>query len=103
MKKILIAVFMVLVMVGMANAEANWRDTCRDLGGLAEVIMDSRQMGVPMARLMAVISDEGGSQLTESLIIDAYSVPRFRTEKMQKQAVADFREKVYLECVIALR
>lgn len=99
MKAFLILLILNLTMLPV-HAE-DWRETCSTVGELATTIMESRQSGASMAKLMEAVP-EGGSYI-ETLIISAYDVPRYSTERMQKKAVEEFRDEVYLECVKALR
>lgn len=70
-------------------------DQCKGVETLATVIMEKRQEGVAMSRLMAVDNAES----FKNLIIEAYSTPRFSVPSNQREAVKDFANMAYLECV----
>jgi hypothetical protein len=89
-----------------AQAEDDWRSACNSLAGLAETIMDGRQQGVSVAKMMEAIANEEeqtAQKLVEELIIAAYDQPRFSTAKMQRRTMEEFRDAVYLQCVKARR
>lgn len=85
-----------------APALAEWRESCGQVGDLAEVVMENRQGGISMARMMRVAQGEA-QEIAEAIIIDAYDYPRFSTSKVKRQTVEDFRDKWYAQCVKDLR
>jgi len=93
---------LILSIIAMPLQAGDWRKTCGSVGELATTIMESRQSGVSMAKMMGAVSGEENS-LAEKLIISAYDSPRYSTERMQKRTVEEFRDEVYLECVKAMR
>ncbi|SDY98096.1 hypothetical protein [Nitrosomonas sp. Nm33] len=100
MKKFLIVLFF-LVFATPIYAD-NWRKGCEVASAYATAIMESRQAGVAMSRLMELTKEEGpkdDQSLIEMIIIDAYDRPRYSTEPMQQRAMEEFRDDTYLKCV----
>lgn len=94
---------LVLLLIFPAVLSANEKgEMCSAASELAETIMRNRQDGVSMAKMMSVEMGEL-KEAAEILIISAYEKPRFSTEKNKNDAVADFRDSVYLECIKAYR
>lgn len=86
--------FLTLALTFSMGAQSKEQDVCGAIGELAEGIMKAHQIGVPMSKIV-----EGGNELVEAMAIDAYSRPRYSTERMQNRAVAEFRDAVYLMCI----
>lgn len=76
-------------------AETDVPATCKDLGQLAESIMEARQSGVTLSRSMEVAE---GSDFTQALVLAAYQTPRFNTDEYQRESITDFRNAVELAC-----
>ena len=91
------AIIMAILMALSATAAA---DQCKMTGDIAEMMMKARQVGVPMQEMMAVSQD---NELRAAMVLDAYEVPRFTTEKFQKRQEQDFRDKWYMACYKALK
>ena len=98
-----ILITLVLYIMAMPVQAADWRETCGKFGELATTIMENRQSGVSMAKMMEAIAGGEENPLIEKLIISAYDSPRYSTERMQKRTVEEFRDEVYLECVKGMR
>ena len=79
-------------------------ETCKLLGQTAKMIMELRQLNVPMSDTLAALSnipeteEFNVQEALRSLTVDAYSSPRFSTEEMQLGAVGDFQNTVELKC-----
>lgn len=74
---------------------------CTPLSETAAQIMKSRQMGVPMSKVIGVFKEEGAA-LYRNLTVEAYDSPRFSTKPMIEKAVSDFESKAFLDCYKAL-
>jgi hypothetical protein len=74
--------------------EPTGQQLCASFGDLAETIMQNRQNGVPMSKMM----DATDLELARAIILDAYKLPRFSSEDYQEKQTADFRNEVELEC-----
>lgn len=85
------------------NSKSNndWRDTCAAMQRLAKSIMTARQNGFAMSDMMSKSDASGDAivkKLDESLIIYAYSLPRYSTNEMQQKSIEDFGNDTYLQC-----
>ncbi len=99
MKTLLITLAICLFMSAPSQAEESWQETCAAIGNFAETVMENRQAGVSMAKMMELTDTE----LLQEIIINAYSSPRYSVERNKKREVADFRDRWYLECVKNVR
>jgi len=75
-------------------------DNCRAISVYARSIMESRQRGVAMADVMdlAVEADPHLSPMLRQMTVDAYALPRMRTEGNQARSARDFENEAYLFC-----
>ncbi len=62
--------------------------------------MTNRQLGGSMADAIEVAN---GDETLESIVISAYEVPRYGTERMQQRQIEDYKNEVYLTCAKAAR
>lgn len=77
-----------------ASCQPAWaKDHCLELSELAATLMEARQRGMQLSKVVETI----GPGL-ERLAHLAFSEPRYRTPEMQEQAKRDFENMVYLEC-----
>ncbi len=93
-----------------ANAYASVDEECLLYDTAAKGAMETRQRGVPLADVMKIINKGTGkdvspeSQLADKAVrkafLEAYQTPKYGTEEMQKEAVNEFRNKFYSECLI---
>jgi hypothetical protein len=75
--------------------EAITTDVCAVRGRNAAKIMEFRQDGFPMSKLIAAFRDlPSGKQMVR----DAYSTPRYSTSRHRLRAIEDFRNVAELEC-----
>lgn len=89
-----------------AIAEPTPHEFCTEIAGLAEVIMEGRQNGTPMHAMMDVAargSDPVMNSATETLVIDAFSRPRYGTEQYKQMTISDFADSAYLSCITTVR
>jgi hypothetical protein len=90
MKRLLIAVTAALM---MSSAQA--KEPCAVLGELARTVMDSRQLGVALSKLMDIVKDDS---LSKRIVLDAYEQPRYQAEEFKRAAVEDFGNKWEIMC-----
>jgi len=108
MKHVVIGLFLLVGSVASsvyAEDGGGWQEMCKATEELSRTVMSTRQKGADMSKLMAAIQGYPKAQMkmTENIIIEAYSKPRYSTKKMQQESVSDFANEVYLECVKKLR
>ncbi|MGX9996688.1 hypothetical protein [Vibrio sp. JZG120] len=95
-----ITITFILYVIAMPLRAEEWMEICEKYGSLATSIMNNRQVGVSMSKMMEAVD---GDKLLQNLIIEAYDSPRFSTDKMQKKATERFRDDTYLACVKSMR
>ena len=98
MKKIILP--LIFLSISSPLQANDWRALCGDISGLASQVMKSRQSGIPMS---AMIQATQGDSMMENMIISAFETPRYSSEKVKKRTIEDFRDKIYLECIKALK
>ena len=77
---------------------------CDEMSEYAEVVMQAHQSSVPMKDVLKVVEGESViNKIYKSIVIDAYSQPRYHTAAVKEQAVADFRDAVHLFCLESLK
>lgn len=69
---------------------------CAEVSSLAESMMDHRQKGTGMAKMMEVA---GELLLAREMVIMAFEQPAFSTPDYQRKAVRQFADEWYLACV----
>lgn len=76
--------------------------TCKAFGGLAQVVMEKRQEGVPISDLMdALVFDQKDvprRKRNSKMIMDAYEYDRAPIAELRAKAISSFRNKYELEC-----
>lgn len=78
---------------------AETEDPCPVLGELSGVIMENRQAGTPISKMMSVSPD---NDLVTAIILQAYQQPRYSTEKYRQRAIDDFANTVMTACYMAM-
>ena len=84
------------------SKEMKW---CSTLSHISEMIMKSRQNGVDMERMMehnTKLVNKGNPDIS-FIIIEAYEMPRFTTQRIKVQTIKDFKNKQYLACIKAAK
>lgn len=92
--KNLFATTCIVVLFSGASVHAE-RASCAEIGSLAHTIMEARQSGTPMSRVMEILEDFPAAP---PLVIAAYGTPRFSTKSYQAEAASDFRNEVEVLC-----
>ena len=90
MKRLMIAAVAAL-MLCPAQAE----EPCAILGKLARTVMESRQLGVALSKLMTIVKDDS---LSTKIVLDAYEQPRYQSEEFQQHATENFGNKWEIMC-----
>lgn len=109
MKKLFTVTALTLALISTAHADTGQRGFCSIVSEIAEVVMTSRQAGVPLREMMEmlkgvnaeILKTEGtkeGLELIEVLIIDAYKKPLQPTVIHKKLAIQEFENEHYLRC-----
>ena len=69
-------------------------DACTAFSNLAKSVMELRQKGSDIAKVMDITDDEEFREL----VVAAFMVPRFTVEDRKQAAVVDFGNTAYLSC-----
>jgi hypothetical protein len=82
------------------NGQAH--EFCFAQSELAEVVMQRRQEGIPMRKVMEKLShvEVGDVQkgLTFAMVTDAYSRPLFNSSGNQQESINEFGSLIYRQC-----
>lgn len=79
-------------------AEQSKDEMCKRWGDLAVKIMDLRQLEEPMSSVIKLIASDKESKITRAIIINAYDQPSYKTKQNRDRAIAEFRNRLELEC-----
>lgn len=91
----------VLLVFGFAHAEglpmsrAEKDVFCAELDGLARDVMTARQAGMPMPKVMQIMTEYGSDdhkELGRSLVKSAYAKTRWQTERQQQMEIDKFAD-----------
>ncbi|RRD21590.1 hypothetical protein ECB98_23625 [Brucellaceae bacterium VT-16-1752] len=89
----------VLLLTSYAQAaEASKDEMCKRWGDLAVKIMDLRQSETPMNEVMKVADVKDGASVTRQIITWAYEQPSYSTKSIRERAIAEFRNRIELQC-----
>ena len=94
MMNLKVAVAAVAIVAATSAVAETKQETCTLIGQLAAVIMEKRQDGVDMSRLMEIADTE----LVQELVIFAYEMPRYSSEDYKRTAVQDFANEAMGVC-----
>lgn len=92
MRKIMIAAVLLAAACAPVHAASETEVKCRALSVLGGKVMVGRQAGVSAADAVEQLGD------FVWLWDEAYKVPRYQGDKMQRQAKQDFENHVYMKC-----
>jgi len=70
-------------------------EVCSTFEELAGLIMEHRQLGTPMSKIMKIL---GSDKIGRKIVVDAYEETRFSTESYQKKSIENFKNKWFLSC-----
>lgn len=71
-------------------------EKCKASYTIAEKIMEARQHGVPLPRMIEIAE---GDALFMALTRQAYETPRFSSESYKRNKIQDFANEIYLICL----
>jgi hypothetical protein len=100
MKNILAAVILSIATISSASAN---QDVCKKAAELGMLIMEMRQSGTPITKMLDFAagspSDEETKKLTNTLINKAYQKTRYSHKPNQESAAVDFGTEIYTACM----
>ena len=91
MKKLLLAALFAALPV---SAKPTLED-CKVVSNLASQIMENRQYGVDMAKMYEIAKED----LSRQMILQAFEVPMYQTEKHKQMEISKFKNSWFKSCV----
>lgn len=93
-------VFVLAALLFASSAMSNDRRAevmraCKVQSELGEVIMQSRQQGIPISKMMEHVK---GDDVSQALVLVAYKRPRFHAKEAVEREVQEFSSAAYLRC-----
>lgn len=104
MIKLITAVLLTLSLSAHASnkpSEAPDEDFCNTMYTIGKSIMEVRQAGVSMPKLMAIMK-ANNMGFVKPAIMAAYDQPRMFTESSQERMIEEFANDMYLGCLEGL-
>ncbi len=94
MKKFLLAALITLFSAtSHASNDDYVHEICSLESDVAGLIMEARQYGVPMPKVMSQVSDS-----FKHYVVSAYKDPRWSTEKRKQSSMGEASSNAYLRC-----
>lgn len=78
--------------------EISDHEFCKSVSNLAETAMTYRQEGISVVAMIEAVD----LPVSRFLIKEAYKMPRYSSEEYQRQAISDYRDEYYINCLKAL-
>ena len=70
--------------------------TCRVAAEYGELLQEANQAGIPLADVVDTAKQAG---IDPKYAVRAYKYPRLQNPDLQKKMIADFRDRMYIECL----
>ncbi|QDP59264.1 MAG: hypothetical protein Tp136SUR676911_3 [Prokaryotic dsDNA virus sp.] len=84
-----------LLTLALASTQLAAEETvCEKMAGFAQTVMENRQAGVPLVKMIKITDNE----LLQDIIKTAYKRPQY-PEGYRTKPVTDFQNDIYLECL----
>ena len=104
MSKIICSIALMLVCFSTNAQYLNERELCDFYSEYAKQTMESRQNGGKASNHIKVLTefktlDDDVKKSLESIVMSAYSRPRYDTPKNKAKAIRDFENDVYVKCI----
>lgn len=94
MLALLVSIFFVVPV--MAENVPTKEEHCATAYRLAQLIMDARQINMPLPDTLAIVAD---SPKPVAMVQEAYRQPRYLSNEFQTNASIDFANKHYTRCL----
>jgi hypothetical protein len=88
-----------LIAAPLYAQEPQSEDPCPALGDLARAIMENRQVGTPINRMMEIAN---GQELVIAITLEAYQQPQYSTPANQSRAVTEFSNDMMTACYLSM-
>lgn len=92
MKKLLLITALLIPSLALANEKAS----CEQMESLARSIMDARQSGIPLKKVMDIMKLDKAAR---AMTIYAYETPAYQVKENQQRKTDEFANEFYLECL----
>lgn len=82
--------------------ESEIQENCTLWAQYAATVMQARQSGAAMSKIMSIATDNGSiDPMKKQIVIDAYESPQMSVESNQERMTREFENKYYLACTNA--
>jgi hypothetical protein len=89
----------------VAKSEPTDFEVCSGFAELAEQAMSCRQENIDLQLVLGVIkkvnAGEAEAKLAKIIILEAYDSPRFHLEENRQDAIMEYKNKIFLQCMKA--
>ena len=109
MRRIIAALSIAMLCI-TANADVNIEEYCLEVAKLSRAVMNSRQLGDPIENALAArdrafkqTKNERDKIIHTEIILEAYDVPRYFTDKFIQSEIDEFAAKNYIACMQGMR
>ena len=105
MKKLLTLAALVLSTSAVANTPEQIK-FCTSISSVSTMIMTARQEGVPLMDSLKLASKpefEDIKEILTGIIKLAYSNHKFSTDKVKKNTITEFANKITLQCLVDMK
>lgn len=102
---IIVAAFLLANPASAGNFTSQNQSKCESISKTAKTIMEARQSGVGMSKMMRLLRENAESvsyEVLEKVVANAYELPNWSTEKRQQESIQDFGDKWYRVCYVIL-
>jgi hypothetical protein len=76
---------------------------CAAWAGLAEAVMEGRQLGVPFLRMMAVADAPEQDRIMIEMILQAFDTPQYSAQSVRDAEIRAFTDRWAVRCYRATR
>lgn len=103
--RIIILIFLIFSNLSFAKEnEFNKQEACSLYEKTAEIVMKYRQSGAPMSELYNKdFGDKDKNIIIKGMLVEAYSTPKYYSERVIQNEINEFRNKKLLECIKNIR
>ena len=98
-KPIISSIFLLFAHPLYAETPPSPLENCVAAGELATAIMQGRQLGTPITKLLEIAED---SEFAIALVLLAYGQPRYSTPEYQQRAADEFGSEIVVSCMSGL-
>ena len=104
MKKILlIGLLLTSLTLRAQNNPEEEINACAELASTAESLMQARQAGVDLVKVLEVTQRIHPGGEMDFLVIEAWETPYYSTPSNQQREVTEFKNKIMLQCIKSKR